>query len=186
MYIPIGYKLNKGGFVMKTTRFFVLLFACCVLMVVSVSFAEEDGADDLHYDRFYLVLPEMDPRAAPKTPGKVDAIVAGQEVEVLSTEGIWTTFKYIKNGEEKTACTWTGAISPAVRIHLLNDEFIFRLPYDDREDYGLIASWREPSDPDLLILWEEMHDDQKWYYVVILPDCRGGYMKATAQFEIVE
>ena len=156
----------------------VLLVGCC--------FAENEGVDDLHYDRFYLVLPEMDLRADPKTPGKIDTIYAGQELEVLSTEGIWTTFKYTKDGEEKTGCTWTGAISPAVRIHLLEDEFVFRLPYDDREDYGLISSWREPSDPDLLILWEEMHNDQKWYYVVILPDCRGGYMKATAQFEIVE
>lgn len=132
-------------------------------------------------------MPEMIVRADPNTPGAVGTVFAGQEVDVIDTDGIWCTFTYLENGETKTGCTWIGAISPAVRIHLLEDEFIFRKPINDREDFGLISTWREPTDPDLLVLWEETAEDgSKWYYVISVEDCRGGYMRQEAKFEIVE
>ena len=171
---------------MKTRLFLAFLLVVCLLVVSCVCFAE-DGEGDLHYDRFYLTLPEMDLRADPNTPGKVDTITAGTEVEVIDTDGIWAVFTYVKDGETRTGCTWIGAISPAVRIHLLEDEFIFRKPIYDREDFGLISTWRESTDPDLLVLWEETAEDgSKWYYVISVEDCRGGYMRGEAKFEVVE
>ena len=132
-------------------------------------------------------MPELDIRADPDTPGKVDTVYAGQEVEVIEHAGTYSKFKYVVDGVEKEGATWTGAIAPAVRIHLLEDEFIFHKMIYDREEFGIISTWREPTDPDLLILWED-HDEKGdlWYYVVILDSCRSGYMRGTAKFEIVE
>ena len=171
---------------MKKTRFLLVsLLVVCMLAASGICFAEAEN--DLHYDRYYVTLPEMTLRVAPDIPGAIDTITAGTEVEVIDTDGIWATFTYVKNGENRTGCTWIGSIAPAVRIHLLEDEFIFRKPINDREDFGLISTWREPTDPDLLILWEETAEDgSKWYYVVSIEDCRGGYMRVEAKFEIVE
>lgn len=165
-------------------RFFAVILVVVLLSSVGMSIAEDV---ELHFDRFYLALPAMDLRADPQTPGRVDTIYAGQEVDVIDMDGIWCTFTYEKDAETRTGCTWTGAIAQAVRIHLLEDAFIYRLPYEDREEPGLIAAWREPSDPDLLIIGQEMGEDEiLWYYVVCLNDCRGGYMLATTKFELVE
>ena len=170
---------------MKTRLTVVFLLVVCMLMV-SVCFAEE-GENDLHYDRYFITLPTMSLRADPNTPGEIDVVYAGQEVDVIDIDGIWAVFTYVKDGETRTGCTWVAALSPAVRIHLLEDEFIYRLPYDDREDFGSISCWREPTDPDLLILWEEVSvDGARWYYVVSLEDCRSGYMRQEASFELVE
>lgn len=168
------------------TRFLAFLLVVALVTVAGTCFAEE-GADDLHYDRFYISLPEMNVREAPDKPGAIDTLYAGQEVEIIDVDGIWAFFTYEKDGETRTGCTWIGAVAPAARIHLLEDEFIFHLPVYDREDFGLISTWREPTDPDLLVLWEEINEyDEKWYFVLSIEDCRAGYMRSTAKFEIVE
>ena len=168
------------------TRFTLVLILSIVAVCLLAVFSSAEDVRELHYDRFFLTLPEMDLRADPSTPGKVDTIYAGQEVEILDVDGIYAYFTYVKDGEAKTGATWIGAISPAVRIHLLKDEYIFRKPYYDLEDYGIIAAWREPTDDDLLILWEETIEGAKWYYVCVLPDCRCGYMRGVADFEVVK
>ncbi len=168
------------------TRFLVFLLALCLCLVSSACLAEE-ADNSLHFDRFYVSLPAMDIREAPDKPGAIDTLYAGDEVEVTGTDGIWAMFNYVKNGEERTGCTWAGAIAQGIRIHLLEDEFVFHKPVYDREDLGLISSWREPTDPDLLILWEETAEDgQEWLFVLSLEDCRAGYMRADAKYEIVE
>lgn len=168
------------------TRF--LAFLLTLILVCTIGLVHAEESDGLHFDRYYLVLPEMDLRADPATPGKVDTITAGQELELLYTEDIWAVFKYVKDGEEKIGCTWAGAVAPAIRIHLLDEEgeFIFHKPIYDRTQLGLISTWREPTDPDLLILWEETAEDgSEWLYVMCL-DGRCGYMRREANFEIVE
>ena len=95
----------------------------------------------------------------------------------------FSTFTYVKDGEEKIGCTWVGAISLGIRIHLLEDEYIFNRPEYDLQTFGTLVAWREPSDPDLIILWEE---GPEWLYVVCLDTCRSGYMRREASFEIVQ
>jgi len=171
------------------TRFILVAVLIATLLLVGCSSAAsaEESTNDLHYDRFYMIFPEINIRAEPDKPGKIDTIYAGQEVELISTEDIWATFKYTKDGEERTGCTWAGVIAPAVRIHLLEEEYIFHKPIYDRTELGLLSTWREPIDPDLLILWEERDENgELWYYVVILDSCRSGYMRGSAKFEIVE
>lgn len=172
---------------MKTRWFLVALLVVALVAVSGVCFAEE-ADNELHYDRFFISLPAIDIREAPDKPGAIDTLYAGDEVDVITTDGIWAMFKYIKDGEEREGCTWVSAIAQAVRIHLLEDEFIFHIPVYDREDYGLLSTWREPTDPDLLILWEETSeiDGEKWYYVLSVEDCRAGYMRGTAAFEVVD
>ena len=138
---------------------------------------------DLKFDKMYLVMPEMNIRRDPDTPGKIDSLVVGDEVKLINQTGDWATFSYSKDGEERTGCTWAAAISHGVRIHLLEDEFIFRKPGGSTDEIGSITMWREPTDPDLIVLWQE---DDGWYYVVSMEDCRSGYMQPTANFEIVE
>ncbi|MBR3249557.1 MAG: hypothetical protein IKF83_02535 [Clostridia bacterium] len=155
---------------------------------VTSSIKEEKNATevknaDLKFDKFYMVMPEMNIRANPEKPEKIDTLQVGHEVQFIRQEGDWATFSYEKDGEERTGCTWCAAIAPGVRIHLLEDEFIFRKPGGKTDEIGSITMWREPSDPDLIILWQE---DDGWYYVVSMQDCRSGYMSPEAKFVIVE
>ena len=132
--------------------------------------------------KYYITMPELDIRADAETEGAVDTLVAGDEVYDPVKKGTYTEFKYKKDGEERSGATWTGGISQGIRIHLLKDEFIFHQPYQNREMFGSIVTWREPTDPDLLILWKEGAD---WLYVLSLEDCRAGYMSVSASYEVV-
>jgi len=169
------------------TRFLVSLLAITLLAtMMAVGFADE-APQELKFDKYYVIMPALDVRADPETPGKTGTVVAGQEVEFLYSAGNYSQFNYTdENGETHTGATWTGAIAPAVRIHLLEDAFIFHKAGQTREDLGSISTWREPTDPDLLILGIEEVDGDVWYYVLSIEDCRAGYMKGDIQFEIVE
>lgn len=166
---------------MKTRLFLVVLLVLLTSLTVCV--AEEV---ELQFDRYYMTLPAIDLRLNPDTPGRIDTLYSGDEVEVLQVQDIWAELKYTKDGEERIGWTWAGAVAKAVRIHLLEDEFIFHKPVYDRTQLGLISTWREPSDPDLLILWEETYEGEKWYYIMSIGEARCGYMRGTARFEIVE
>lgn len=137
----------------------------------------------LIFDKYYLTMPKIDVRANAETPGKVDTLYVGDEVYFTQSKGEWAEFEYYKDGEKRTAATWIGAISPGIKIHLLEDEYIYRKPGNNTETMGSIVMWREPSDPDLIILWEE---NDEWLYVLSTEDCRAGYMRADANYEIVE
>ena len=173
---------------MKKTRLLVSMVVAALLVVpMIVGCANAETLQELKFDKYYIIMPALDVRADPVTPGKVGEVVAGQEVEFLYSAGNYSQFNYQdENGEAQTGATWTGAIAPAVRIHLLEDAFIFHKAGQSREDLGSISTWREPSDPDLLILWEEQVDGETWYYVLSIEDCRTGYMKGSVPFEIVE
>ena len=107
-------------------------------------------------------------------------------MNILYTSDICAVFTYRVDDEERTGCTWAGSVGPAIRIHLLEDEFIFHQKIYDRTMLGNISAWREPEDPDLLILREETADDgSQWLYIMSL-DGRCGYMRREAKFEIVE
>ncbi len=168
-------------------RFLVSLFLVLIMVVtIGAGIAEEVDSEKLHFDRWYLSLPEMNIRKDPETPGKIDTITAGTELNVLYTDDIWAVFTYEKDGEERTGCTWVGAVAQAVKIHLLKDEFIFHIPVYDRTDFGLIAAWVEPEDPDLLVLWPYTAEDgTEWLFVKTLSG-RSGYMRADAEYEVVE
>ena len=144
--------------------------------------------NEMNYDRYYISMPEMNIREAPDKPGAIDTLCAGDEVKLLEVNDIWATFEYVgKDGKEHVGCTWAGAVAPGIRIHLTEDEFIYHKVGATQEDLGMISTWREPTDPDLLILWEEYDDKgQKWFYVMSLEDCRAGYMSGDAKYEIVE
>ena len=173
---------------MKKTRLLVSLLVVLLLTVTMVvGLAEAEAPRELKFDKYYIIMPALDVRADPETPGKVGEVFAGQEVEFLYSAGNYSQFNYLdENGEAQTGATWTGAIAPAVRIHLLEDAFIFTRPGMDRTQLGSIITWREPTDPDLLILWEEEVDGESWYYIVSIEDSRAGYMKGDISFEIVE
>ena len=100
-------------------RFLVSMLLVCLCLV---GVASAEGIDELHFDRFYITLPEMNIREAPDKPEAVDTLHSGDEVQLLSTDDIWATFTYVKDGETRTGCTWAGAVSPAVRIHLLEEQ----------------------------------------------------------------
>ena len=171
------------------TRFLVSLVAIALLLTCIATGCAEGQNEELHFDRYYISLPEMNIRADPDTPGAIDVLHGGDEVELISTseDGIWSTFKYTKDGEERTGCTWTGAVAKAIRIHLLEDEFCFHKPGCTRSDLGMVSTRREPTDPDLLILFEETADDgSEWLYITSTDGARCGYMRRDAKFEIVE
>ena len=133
-------------------------------------------------------MPKLNVRADPDTEGAIGKVYAGQEVEWLYSAGNYSQFNYRDQdtGEDCSGATWTGAIAPAVRIHIIEDAFIFHKPGMDRTQLGSISTWREPTDPDLLILREEKVNGETWYYVLSVEDCRAGYMKGDIPFEIVE
>lgn len=169
------------------TRLLVSLVVALLALTMVVGLAEADTPQELKFDKYYIIMPALNVRADPDTPGVVGEVVAGQEVEFLYSAGNYSQFNYQDaNGETQTGATWTGAIAPAVRIHLLQDAFIFTRPGMDRTQLGSIITWREPTDPDLLILWEEEVDGEPWFYIVSIEDCRAGYMKGDIPFEIVQ
>lgn len=147
---------------------------------------ESKESTSLTFDKYYIIMPKLDVRADPDTPGKIDTVYAGQEVEFLYSAGNYSQFNYQKDGETLSGSTWTGAIAPAMKIHILEDAFIFHRPGQDRTELGSISTWREPTDPDLLVLWEEKVNDENWLYVLSVEDCRAGYMKADVPYEVVE
>ncbi len=175
-----------------TTRTLLVATLMCMPILVSTacspSAAAEAGKNDsnLSFDKYYIIMPELDIRADPDTPGAIDTVSAGQEVEFLYSAGNYSQFNYQKDGENRTGSTWTGAIAPAIRIHILEDAFIFHRPGQDRTELGSISTWREPTDPDLLILWEEQVKGESWLYVLSIEDCRAGYMKGDIPYEVVE
>ena len=165
------------------TRIVALLILVCIIATIPVV-AEEP--QELVFENYYVILPEMDLRLDPQTPGKIDTVYAGTKVNVLRVEDMWAVFTYEKNGEIKTGCTWAGAIGQGVRIHLLEDAFLFHRPHYDLTVLGGISAWREPSDPDLIVLSEvHVYDGTDWLYVVSL-DGRCGYMRREEKFEIVK
>lgn len=145
-----------------------------------------ESNSNLEFKKMYIIMPELDIRADPDTPGAIDTVKSGQEVELLYTAGAYSQFNYQKDGETRTGATWTGAIAPAIRIHLLEDAYVFHKAGQTREELGSISTWREPSDPDLLVLWEEQVSGEDWFYVLSIEDCRAGFMKADVPYEIVE
>jgi hypothetical protein len=174
---------------MKTTRTIatVSLLLTIILCTVScISLAETDAGPTLSFDRYYIIMPELNVRADPDTTGAIGKVYAGQEVEFLYSAGNYSMFNYQQDGKTLSGSTWTGAIAPAVRIHILEDAFIYHRPGMSRTDLGSISTWREPSDPDLLILWEENYEGETWYYVLSIEDGRSGYMKGDIAFEVVE
>lgn len=165
---------------MKTRLFLVVLLLLVTSLTVCVAETE------LHFDKYYITFPAINLRLNPDTPGMVDTLYSGDEVEVLQVQDIWAELKYVKEGQERIGWTWAGAVAQAVRIHLLEDEFVFHKPIYDRTQLGLLSTWREPTDPDLLILWEETYEGEKWYYIMSIGEARCGYMRGSAVFEIVE
>ena len=166
---------------------FVLVMVLSSVCCYAASVETTPSNPDLNFDKYYIIMPELDIRAAPATPGAVDTVYAGQQVEYLYSDGNYSQFNYQnEDGKTCSGATWTGAIAPAVRIHILEDTFIYHKPGQERTDLGTISTWREPSDPDLLILWEEEYDGENWLYVLSVEDCRAGYMPATVPYEIVE
>lgn len=164
----------------------VLCFAACASATEPAKAQEPSESSTLHFDKYYIIMPELNVRADPDTPGAIGKVYAGQEVEFLYSAGNYSMFNYQEDGKTLSGATWTGAIAPAVRIHLLEDAFIFHRPGMSREDLGGISTWREPTDPDLLILWEETYEGETWYYVLSVEDCRAGYMQGNIPFEIIE
>ena len=167
---------------MKTRRLIATLLAMVVILCstnVSVATVNAKGKK-LDFSQNYVILPAMDLRIAPNKPGAIDTLKAGKKVEVVKTQGIWAKLRYKKHGEVREGWTWAGSVGPAIRIHLLKDEFVFHKPVYDRTALGSISTWREPSDPDLLILWQE---DDDWVYIQSL-DGRTGYMRANAKYVI--
>ena len=67
---------TKGVFHMKKSRIFLVTLLLISLLAVPASFAEADSTQELVFDKAYMLLPEMDLRADPDTPGKVDTISA--------------------------------------------------------------------------------------------------------------
>lgn len=161
----------------------VFCFTACASNATKASNKTEGST--LNFDKYYIIMPELNVRADPDTPGAVGKVYAGQEVEFIDSAGNYSIFNYQEGDKTLTGSTWTGAIAPAVRIHLLEDAFIFHRPGMTREDLASISTWREPTDPDLLILWEEKYEGETWYYVLSIEDCRAGYMKGDIQFEVV-
>lgn len=160
--------------------------------ITTTSVSASDGTENqttnpsLSFDKYYIIMPELQVRADPDTPGPVDTVYAGDEVEFLYSAGDYSQFRYQRDGETREGSTWTGAIAPAVRIHLLEDAFVFHRPGQKRDELGSISTWREPTDPDLLVLFEETVDNESWLYVLSVEDCRAGYMRGDIPYEIVE
>ena len=174
---------------MKRTNRTIFVTLLAMILFASIVYCSAEAADskmNLNFDKYYIIMPKLDIRADPYTPGAIDSVCAGQEVDLLYTAGNYSQFNYLKDDELRTGATWTGAIAPGIRIHLLDDAFIFHRPGQDRTELASISSWREPTDPDLLILWEEDFEGKTWLYILSLEDCRAGYMKGDVPFEIVE
>ena len=180
---------------MKTTRTFLvalmatmtIVFGFCVPASATPDKPSSAAASVaiLNFHKYYIIMPSLDVRADPETPGKVGEVFAGQEVDLLYSAGNYSMFNYQdEKGETRTGATWTGAIALGIRIHLLEDAFIFHHPGQTRTDFGSISTWREPTDPDLIILSEEKVNGESWLYVLSIEDCRAGYMRGDIQYEI--
>ena len=187
---------------MKTTRTFLVALIATMTIVLGYcsycgsvsatptpdeSSSATSSTSTLNFHKYYIIMPVLEVRADPETPGKVGKVFAGQEVELLYSAGNYSMFNYQdENGETRTGATWTGAIALGIRIHLLEDAYLFHRPNQKRTELGTISTWREPTDPDLIILSEEKVNGEIWLYVLSIEDCRAGYMRSDIQYEIVE